>query len=43
MSQFRQRIYEKLANIPALLANFLTLQVWEGRGAIQDDKHLKWQ
>ena len=28
---------------PALSANFLTLQVWEGTGAIQDDKYLKWQ
>ena len=28
---------------PALLANFLTLRVWEGTGAIQDDKSLKWQ
>ena len=27
----------------ALLANFLTLRVWEGTEAIQDDKYLKWQ
>ena len=26
-----------------LPANFLTLWVWEGTGAIQDDKYLKWQ
>ena len=25
------------------LFNFLTLWVWEGTGAIQDDKYLKWQ
>ena len=28
---------------PALPANFLTLRVWEGTRAIQDDKYLKWQ
>ena len=28
---------------PALPANFLTLRVWEGTGAIEDDKYLKWQ
>ena len=24
-------------------ANFLDLRVWEGTGAIQDDKYLRWQ
>ena len=28
---------------PALPANFLTLRVWEGAGASQDDKYFKWQ
>ena len=35
--------FETFANRPALLANFLTLPVWEGTRAIQDDKYLKWQ
>ena len=27
---------------PPLVAIFLALRVWEGTGAIQDDKYLKW-
>jgi hypothetical protein len=32
------RVYVKLA----YMAIFLALWVWEGTGAIQDDKYLKW-
>ena len=28
---------------PPLVAIFLALRVWEGTGAIQDEKYLKWQ
>ena len=37
---FKSQISNILNN---LLANFLTLRVWECTGAIQGDKYLKWQ
>ena len=37
------QVYTNLHIWPPPMAIFLALWVWEGTGAIQDEKYLKWQ